>query len=273
METDEPGARALAGRHIAITRPEDAAREFAELLTAAGARVTCLPAIAIAPLEDTSRVDAALADLASYDWIVLTSANGVRAIAERLAATGQTWAERQRARIAVIGPATARALAEQGISADAMPDEYVAEAIVETLGNVAGQRILLLRADIARRALAEELRLRGAEVDEVAAYRTVVRPVSEETLRVAFDDGQVDAITFTSSSTVHGLVRGLAAAGRDPATALHGVALVAIGPITAKTLHEYGLEPAAVATEYTTRGVVRAMETYFSSSHDAGEGA
>lgn len=269
----EHGERALAGRHIVITRPADAAPELAAQLTEVGARVTILPTITIAPLEDASRVDAALAVLAGYDWIVLTSANGVRALRERLVATGHTWSERGRARIAVIGPATARALAEQGVSADAMPDEYVAEGIAATLGNVAGQRILLLRADIARQALADELRVRGADVDEVAAYRTVVQPVPEEALRTVFDDGSVDAMTFTSSSTVHGLMRGLAAASRDPAGTVRGIALVAIGPITAGTLREYGLEPAAIAAEYTTRGVVRALETYFSSGRVAGEGA
>lgn len=273
MATAKNGERTLAGRHIVITRPAESAPEFAEQLAAAGARVTALPAIAIAPLEDTTALDAALDDLAGYDWIVLTSANGVRAVVERLAAIGHSWVERGRARIAVIGPATARALAEQGISADTMPDEYVAEAIVETLGNVAGQRVLLLRADIARRALAEELRVRGADVDEVAAYRTVVQPVPEEIVRAVFDGGPVDAITFTSASTVHGLMRGLAGAGRDPAEALHGIALAAIGPITADTLREYDLEPAVVAAEYTTQGIMRALEAYFSSGRVAGEGA
>lgn len=272
MESGGPGAGALAGKHIVITRPEEQAPELAERLTAAGARVTALPAIAIAPLDDTARLDAALDELAGYDWIVLTSANGVRAVAERLAAIQHTWADRGRARVAVIGPATAQVLADQSVAADAMPDEYVAEGIVETLGNVAGQRILLLRADIARRALADELRVRGADVDEVAAYRTVVRPVPEETLRALFDGGTVDALTFTSSSTVHGLMRGLVAAGRDPAAALRGMTLAAIGPVTAGTLREYGLEPAVVAEEYTISGLVRALVAYFSLSRTAGEG-
>lgn len=273
MGTGEQHTQPLAGRHIVITRPADQAPGFAERLAAAGARVTRLPAITIAPLEDTSQLDAALGELAGYDWIVLTSANGVRAVAERLAATGHSWAERGRARVAVIGPATARLLAEQGVSADAMPGEYVAEAIVEALGNVAGQRILLLRADIARQTLANELRVRGADVDEVTAYHTVIQPVPEELLRSVFDGGRVDAITFTSSSTVHGLMRGLAAADRDPMVTLRGVALAAIGPITAGTIREYGLEPAVVAEEFTTQGVVWALEAYFSSGHSAGEGA
>jgi len=272
MNTGTQVPRMLSGKHLVITRPADAAAEFAEQLAATGARVTALPAIAVVPLEDTTALDAALDELASYDWIVLTSANGVRAVAERLAATGHSWAERGRARIAVIGPATARALAGHGVSSAAMPEQYVAEAIVETLGNVAGQRILLLRADIARQALADELRVRGADVDEIAAYRTVIQPVPEEKLRAVFDEGSVDAITFTSSSTVHGLMRGLMAMGRDPAATLRGIALAAIGPITASTLREYGLEPAVVAEEYTTQGIVRALEAYFASGGVAGQG-
>ena len=263
MATVRNSTRALAGRHIVITRPLEQAPELAALLEAAGARVTALPAIGIEPVEDTSRLDAALAALETYDWVVLTSANGVWAVAERLAATGRDWSARGRAQFAVIGPATARALEAQGITPDMMPDEYVAEGILDALGNVAGQHVLLPRADIARRALAEELRLRGADVDEVAAYRTVPQPVDAGALRALLDDGAVDAITFTSSSTVRGFLEGLAQLGRPAEECLRGIALAAIGPITASTLRENGLEPAVVAGEYTMPGLVEALARYF----------
>ena len=247
-----------------ITRPAEQAPELAAMLEAAGARVTALPAIGIEPLEDPSRIDAALTELDTYDWVVLTSVNGVRALADRLQAAGRDWSARGRARFAVIGPATARALEAQGVSPDTMPDEFVAEGILDALGNVAGQHILLLRADIARQALAEGLRLRGADVDEVAAYRTVVRPVDATALRGLLDGDQPDAITFTSSSTVRGFLEGLARLDWPPAESLRGIALTAIGPITASTLREYGLEPAVVATEYTMSGVLDALAGYFS---------
>jgi uroporphyrinogen-III synthase len=268
-ETTAPGSSApsapLAGRHIAVTRPADQAGDFAALLEATGARVSVLPAITIAPPADPAALDAALRDLSTYDWIVLTSANGVRAVAERLAALGMRWEDRGLARVAVIGPATAEALRAQGTTADLMPAEYVAEAILDGMGNVAGQRVLLARADIARPTLAEGLRLRGAEVVEVAAYRTIPTPVEAQPLRRLLADDPPDAITFTSSSTVQGFLAGLIAAGLEPAEALRGIALACIGPITAATLREHGLEPAVVATAYTTSGLREALIAYFQS--------
>src|SRR5262249_29080674 len=164
--------RSLAGHHIAITRPLEQAEDLARLLEAAGARGTSLSPIAIAPLEDTTELDAALEQLAGFDWVVLTSVNGVPAVADRLAALGRrwaavgdrpagrgrSWADRGDAGSAVVGPATAQALEAFGIRPDFVPEEYVAEAIaqgLQGLGAVAGRRVLLLRADIARRTLAD----------------------------------------------------------------------------------------------------------------------
>jgi uroporphyrinogen-III synthase len=257
----------LAGRRIAITRPREQADALAQRLEALGARVTLLAAIRIAPIEDSAPLDAAIARLGSYDWLVFTSVNGVAAVTERLAATSHSWDERGLAQVAAIGPATAAALERAGVAVALTPDEYVAEGILDGLGMVAGQRLLLARADIARRTLAEGLRLRGAEVDEVAAYRTIPQPVAPELIeRIVGDERgeRVDAITFTSSSTALGLLQGLAATGRDPAEALRGVALAAIGPITAATLREHGLEPAVVAREYTIPGLTTALVAYFS---------
>lgn len=266
MTTADSTARPLAGRHIVITRPPERAPGMRRALEDAGARVTALPAIAIAPSDDDENLDAALRELATYDWIVFTSVNGVRALDKRLAALGLTWDTRGRARVAAIGPATARALAAAGAPAEVVPAEYVAEAIVEALGNVAGQRILLPRADIARKALAQELAVRGADVTEVAAYRTVPRRIPPKELARALDAGRPDAITFTSSSTVLGLLQSLDAARRAPEEALRGVALAAIGPITAATLREHGLEPAIVAAEYTMPGLVQALVEYFAGA-------
>lgn len=267
--------RPLAGRHIAITRPPEQAPELAALLERAGARVTLLSSIAIAALEDTAALDEALRSMAAFDWIVLTSVNGVAAVSTRLAALGLDWAVRGQARVAVIGPATARALQAQGVTPDLIPDEYVAEGILEGLGAVAGTRILLLRADIARRSLAEGLRARGATVEEVTAYRTVERPVETNVLRALLEADRPDAITFTSSSTVRGLLKSLPTAGPHPHDALAGIALACIGPITAGTLREHGLEPAVVADEYTVPGLARSLAGYFSSQparQEAGDG-
>jgi uroporphyrinogen-III synthase len=262
----------LAGKRIAITRPPEQAAALAERLEALGAQTIPLATIAIAPTENSAPLDNAIAQLSSYDWLVFTSVNGVAAFAERLVATGRGWEARVLARVAAIGPATAQALEQRGVHVDLTPDEYVAEAILDGLGNVAGQRLLLARADIARHALADGLRLRGADVDEVAAYRTIIQPAAPECLQRALVDEPVDAITFTSSSTARGLLLGLVALGRDPAETLRGVALAAIGPITAATLREAGLEPALVADEYTIPGLVAALVAYFTASSEKSSG-
>lgn len=265
--------RALAGRHIAITRPPEQAPQLARLLEDAGARVTLLSAIDIAPLEETSTLDAAVERLAQsgplYDWVVFTSVNGVRALDQRLTALGWDWSVLDRSSVAAIGPATAQALEAHGVTPTLVPDEYVAEGILRGVGNVSGKQLLLLRADIARKTLAEELRRGGAEVDEVAAYRTIVVPPDAAVLRRLLDADRPDAITFTSSSTVRGLLQSLDAVGVSPEEAFAGIALACIGPVTAGTLREYGLEPALVAGEYTMPGLVRALIDHFSSASPA----
>lgn len=271
--TQRSGIRALAGRHIAITRPPEQAPQLARLLEEAGARVTLISSIDIASLDETSALDATVERLTrselAYDWVVFTSVNGVRALDQRLTALGYDWSLLRRPSVAAIGPATARALEEHGVTPTLVPDEYVAEGILRGLGNVAGKRLLLLRADIARKTLAEELRHRGAEVDEVAAYRTVVVPPDAAMLRHLLDADRPDAITFTSSSTVRGLLQSLDAAGLSPAEVLEGIALACIGPVTAGTLRELGLEPALVAEEYTMPGLVQALIVYFTSAMPA----
>ncbi len=256
----------LAGRHIAITRPRRQAADLASRLEALGAQVTALPAIAIEPVDDPSQLDVALGELAIYDWIVFTSANGVLAFERRLQANALDWTARQRARVAAIGPATAAALQAEGVTADLVPSEYIAEKLVDTLGNVAGQRILLPRADIARETLRDELRLRGADVNEIAAYRTVAQPLAPELLECVLRTERVDAITFTSSSTVRSLIESLRASDYDPQQALVGIALACIGPITAASLRECGLEPGLVAQEYTVAGLVAALVAHYESS-------
>ena len=271
--TQQSEIRPLGGRHIAITRPPEQAPQLARLLEDAGARVTILSSIDIAPLEDTSSLDAAVERLAGsesrYDWVIFTSVNGVSALDQRFTMLGRDWDILRDSAVAAIGPATAQALEAHGITPALVPDEYVAEGILRGVGNVAGKRLLLLRADIARKTLAEELERGGAKVDEVAAYRTVVVPPDVLVLHRLLDTDRPDAMTFTSSSTVRGLVESLSAAGRLPVEALADIALACIGPITAGTLREYGLEPALIANEYTMPGLVHALIAYFTSTSPA----
>ena len=238
-------AGALQGRRIVITRPAEKARRLAERLRSLGAVPIEFPTVRIEPAE-AGPLDEALRGLDNFDWIVFTSANGVDAVFARLAATGKDARDVGRRKVAAIGPVTARALKEHDIVPSLVPNQYVAEAILESLGEVRGKRFLLPRADIAREALAVGLKQRGAVVTEVAAYRTVGVSGPPPDLSGA------DAVTFTSSSTV----RHFLAAGAAVGTAK----VVCIGPVTAATARALGLTVDAVAGEYTEDGLIQALE-------------
>jgi len=258
--------RPLEGKRIVVTRPEAQAGELVARLAELGAEPIVCPAIAIAALDDYSALDAAIARLDQYDWLLVTSANGVRALLGRMADLGQGIAPLHAMRIGAIGPATAQALAKHGLHASFVPSAYVAESILDEIGAVAGQRILLPRADIAREALAIGLREQGALVDEIAAYHTVPGPGAPE-LVARLGEHAIDAVTFTSSSTVRYLLDGLESTGLERAAAqalLEQTAIVCIGPITAATARAEGLRVDSVAHEYTGAGLVDALVEWFS---------
>ena len=260
--------RPLAGRRVLITRPAEQAPGLAALLEAEGAEVGTLSAIRIQPLEDTSALDQAIQQGRQYQWVIFTSVNGVWAVQARLDAVGMGWQAFGDASLAAIGPATAEALRKAGAQPDFVPDEYIAEAIAAGIGEVAGQRILLLRADIAREALAIELREKGARVDEVAAYRTVTQPLDAEAVKAALAQCP-DVLTFTSSSTVRGFLAGLGEMNLDEV--LRGMVVACIGPITAQTARDCGLTPQIVADEYTMPGLTRAIVSYFHAPQSVGQ--
>ena len=258
----------LQGRRIVVTRAREQASGLVKRLRDLGAEPLECPAISIAPLHDFGQLDAAIASLESYDWVIFTSANGVRAFVSRLRAIGREVSDLCARKIGAIGPATGAEIHALGCNPAFMPDTYVAEAIVEQIEDVEGCRILLPRADIARKALAIGLRDRGAYVDEVAAYRTVH---SDEAISLAgmLATSSVDAVTFTSSSTVRYMIEGIVAAGYDKAQAiemLNQAAVVCIGPITTATATECGLRVSAEAGEYTTNGLVEALVILFADA-------
>jgi uroporphyrinogen III methyltransferase/synthase len=244
MASEAP-SRALQGRRIVITRPKDRARRLAERLRALGAEPIVFPTVRIEPAEP-GLLDSAVRSLSEFDWIVYTSANGVEAFWARLLAAGKDARDLAGRKVAAIGPVTAQALRHRGVEPALVPREYVAEAILDALGEVRGLRFLLPRADIAREALAAGLRKKGALVTEVTAYRTVGAGAAPPDL------SRADAITFTSSSTVRHFV----AAGAGPGDAK----VVCIGPVTAATARELGLVVHAVATTYTEDGLIQALE-------------
>jgi uroporphyrinogen-III synthase len=242
-----------------VTRPRHQSRPLAEALRALGARVIEAPAIGIEPPADFRGLDEALGRLATYDWVVFTSANAVDAFFDRFASI-HPGRGLPALRFAAIGPATAESLAERGASADVVPERFVAEEVFRALvrrEDPAGKRFLLPRADIAREALPDLLRKAGAHVDVVEAYRTL--PVMAEVRRAAelVERGTVDVITFTSASTARSFFAGVdlgALRGRFTAAS--------IGPITSGALREFGVEPEIEAESFSTEGLVRAIARF-----------
>src|SRR5688500_17559084 len=208
----------LQDKRIAVTRAEEQAAGLLARLRELGADPIACPAIAFAPPNDFTSFDTAIGRLEQYDWLIATSANGVRALIDRMAALGKRPTELARLMLGAIGPATAEVLAEHGLRAGFIPTAYVAESILAEIGDLAGKHILLPRADIARETLAMGLRAKGAIVDEIAAYRTVPGPGASKLAGVLRAD-TLDAITFTSSSTVRYLLDGLEIEGMSRAEA------------------------------------------------------
>lgn len=243
----------LRGRSIVVTRPSGQAESLRAALAALGADVVVAPAIRILPPDDTAPLDAALARADDYDWIIFTSVNGVDAFFDR--ATRVPSAE-----FAAIGPATAAALSERGVEARVVPERFVAEEVFASLArstDVSGKKILLPRADIAREALPRLLRDAGASVDVVTAYRTVASDEDIERATALVRDGSVDAVTFTSGSTV----RCFFSSADDAVKAR--VVPASIGPITSDALRAENIEPAIEAERYTTEGLVAAIRQFF----------
>ena len=252
----------LFGRRIVITRPRAQASRFAELLEQQGAEVIQFPTIETVPVESYERLDTALNEISTYHWLIFTSVNGVKHFFARLQACQQDIRGLGRVRIAAIGPETARAVEAFYLCVEAVPEEYRAKSLVTVFGNVHGQRILLPRAAGARAVLPQELRAQGAQVDEIPVYQTI-RPQHGKTeeLRSPLKEEKIDLVTFTSSSTVRNFV---ALFSEDDVRALLRKTRVGcIGPITADTAREFGLEVAIQPRTYTIPAFAEAIVEYF----------
>lgn len=245
----------LFGRKILVTRTRVQASKLTRQLENLGASVTEFPTIEIVnPTDRFKALDAAIKILHSFDWLIFTSANGVDKFFERLKTFKLDARALANAKVAAIGSATAEKLSAHGISADVVPAEFRAEGLVDALKNsVAGKKILLARAEVARDILPVELEKSGAEVTVAAAYKTV--PAAETKL-----DADFDMVTFTSSSTVENFI---AAVGVEILTK---VKVAAIGPVTAQTLRNFGVKADVVAREFTIAGLVDAVKKFWSDA-------
>jgi len=253
----------LFGRRVLVTRAREDAGRLTALVAAQGGEAVEFPAIAVEPVSDYQALDQAVRQLGSYQWVVFTSANGVRFFWERLWALGRDARALAGVKVAAIGPRTAEALGRLGLRVDLVPQEFRAEAVLAALlkRTAPGERVLCPRAQGAREVLVRGLAESGRHVDEVATYRTVAGKGDPGELRERLGRGEIDAVTFTSSSTVHSLVRTL---GEEAQRLLAGTVLAAIGPVTARTLADYGLACPVTASRYTVEGLVEALTDYFS---------
>jgi uroporphyrinogen III methyltransferase/synthase len=253
--------RPLSGKRVVIPRAAEQAKDTASALRERGAVPVIRPMIEIAPAPDPDAFSAAVAAMAGYDWVLFTSGNAVEQVRAELARTGRDARAFGSARVGVVGPKTADALAKLGIKADLVAQEFVGEGLASALlERGAVRRVLLLRALVARDTLPDALRAAGAEVEVVTAYENKPRADSGAALAEAVTRGEVDAILFTSSSTVSATLDALGADGRE---LLSRVVVGSIGPVTTRALEAGGLTPTVQASVYTVEGLLDALEQHF----------
>ncbi len=254
--------RPLFGRRIVVTRARAQASDMRRRLEELGAEVIQFPTIRIQPPASWDELDAALDGLASYDWLIFSSVNGVRFFFERLFQKGKDVRVLGGKLIAAIGPQTAKELESYGLRADLVPKDYKAEGLLEVFPEGESKKILFPRAKVAREVLPESLRNRGHQVDVIPVYETVMEDPDPE-VKEAILSGEVDVITFTASSTVHNFVEILG--GREAIRALpESIRIASIGPITSQTLRDYGMPVHVEAPVYTIDGLIRQIVSHLS---------
>jgi len=259
--------RPLSGIRVLVGRARHQAGSLSSELRRLGAQVVEIPFIEIRKPRSFKPLDSVLKNLATYDWLILTSFNGVEAMWDRLERIlGNSRALTSgRLLIAAIGPATKNAIEQRGLAVDVVPKEYVAESVVRSLkSRVKGKRILLVRAKVARDVIPRELRKAGAHVDVVEAYETVVPKSSRTRLRAALDNPRKrpHVVTFTSSSTVRNFAQLL---GKPKPKSFDGILTSSIGPVTSATLRELGFPVHIAAKEFTIPGLVAAIVESFTA--------
>jgi uroporphyrinogen-III synthase len=267
------GIAPLSGWRILVSRAREQAGALSSGLRELGAEVYEIPFIEIRPPRSFKSLDESLKLVSEYEWLILTSVNGVRAMFDRMALLNIPKRALSQINIAAIGPATRKAIEHEGLKVAVTPREYVAESVVESLSDkVRGKRVLLCRAKVARDVIPRELRNLGAFLDVVEAYETIVPQSSRVALRAVLRDPcrRPHIITFTSSSTVKNYVALLGIrSGRS--RLVQGVLNASIGPVTSDTLRQYQLDIDLQASEYTIPGLIDAIVRRVESRAHAAE--
>jgi uroporphyrinogen-III synthase len=264
----------LVGLRVLVGRARHQASALSTGLQGLGAEVIEIPFIDIRRPRSYAKFDAALQRVAEYDWLILTSVNGVDALAARMKDLGIRAGSLKHLQIAAIGPATRDAMEALGAKVAVVPERYVAESVVDSLrARVKGKRILLARAKVARDVIPRELRKMGARVNVVGAYETVLPVASKKKLQMLMTnvERRPHVVCFTSPSTVRNFVSLLGGRGRPPHIDLQGARFASIGPITSTTLRELGLPVHIEAEEYTIPGLIRATRSWAVARRYVGE--
>ncbi len=252
----------LLGRKIVVTRAAEQAGGFVGMLRSAGAEVVEFPTIETVPPESYEDLDSAIHGLSGFDYALFTSVNAVKFFVRRMRELGRDVKELAGIKLIAVGPRTAREIEALGLSLSVTPREYKAEGVLEALKShdLRGRRVLFPRAEVAREVLPDELAGRGAEVVVAVAYRTVAPKVDPVYVRRLFTAEGVSAVTFTSSSTVKNFVE---IVGEGARGYLKGVCVACIGPVTADTCKEMGIDVCLVPKDYTVDALMLAITEYF----------
>lgn len=253
----------LFGKKIVITRARAQASSLVSMLEKLGALCIEIPTISIVPSEDTTPLKESIERISHYDWLVFTSVNGVQFFFNTLFEMGKDVRILGHLKFACIGPATRQRLKDFSIISDILPETYRAESVVKAFSNIEikNRKILLPRAKKARTILPEELTKMGALVDEIAAYETRLNTEGRQELITLLEKNEIDAVTFTSSSTVSNFTSLLES--KELKNRLKNVITASIGPITSETARSFGIEPDIEAEEYTIKGLVNALLAYY----------
>ncbi|MDZ8050963.1 MAG: uroporphyrinogen-III C-methyltransferase [Aulosira sp. ZfuVER01] len=255
---------ALSGKTILVTRAVGQSSQFCDRLSAAGATVIEMPTLEIGPPSSWEALDNAIANLANFDWLILTSTNGVDYFFDRLTAQGKDARTLANVKIAVVGEKTAQSLKKRGLQPDFIPPNFVADSLVEKFPEeLSGKKVLFPRVESGgREVLVKELTAKGAEVIEVAAYQSCCPSSIPQTAELALQNHEVDIITFASSKTVQFFCQLIENKFSNNSDVLAGVCIASIGPQTSKTCHDLLRRVDVEAEEYTLDGLTQALITW-----------
>lgn len=256
MKKDQP----LMGKRVLVTRTSDQARELMDPIIALGGEAISCPVIKTVLANNLDEIDQGLRNLSSYDWVIFTSVNAIRFFLQRANEIGIHVQDQLKGKVAAVGTKTAAALHKENIEVNHIPAKFTADDLLESLKGelIAGQKILIPHANLAKKNLANGLEKLGLYVDDFVTYETIPDDSCKEEVRYLLENGKIHIITFTSPSTVNNFFALLD--GLNWRELLESVIIAVIGPVTEKAAHQFGLHVHVIAKEYSIPGLMQELE-------------